>query len=145
MSLGFAGPSRNGGGAVRRTSFAPSGGFSGPRRVAAPRRVVAAPRTVTSSRPVTVQPRGDFITHYDPSRVMDLDNLKVVADMRQTGAERGEKQSGDDGVMSPSESRTGTIAAPGGVPGKPGAPGAIADNKLILPALAVAAFILLGG
>lgn len=136
MASGFA-VSRNGGG---------GGGFVGPRRISAPVRVVSAPRTVTSSRPITVTPRGqDFVSHYDPSRILDIDNLKVVADMRQSGAERGEKQSGDDGVLSPSESRTGTIAAGGGVPGKPGAPGAFADNKMIPVALAIAAFVLLGG
>jgi hypothetical protein len=134
---GFA-VSRNGGGG--------GGGFVGPRRVSAPVRVVSAPRTVTSSRPITVTPRGqDFVSHYDPSRVLDIDNLKVVADMRQSGAERGEKQSGDDGVLSPSESRSGTVTAPGGKPGAPGAPGAFADNKMIPVALAIAAFVLLGG
>ena len=131
--------SRNGGG---------GGGFVGPVRRAPVQRVVQAARTVTSSRPVTVAPRDQFVSHYDPSRVVDLDKLKVVKDMRsmpEFGEERGDTQGGDNGVMSPSESRSGTIAAGGGVPGKNGTPGTATKNNLVPLALLIAGAILLGG
>lgn len=120
------------------------GGFVGPVR-----RVVSRPAptrpVVATSRPVTITPRGqDYVSHYDPSRVIDLDRLKVVKDMRggpEFGEGRGDTQTGDNGVMSPSESAGGGR----GMPGKTGAPGTAVKNNLIPLALGAAALILLGG
>ena len=89
-----------------------------------------------------VDPQKTFIPYYDPSRIFK--DIKVVTDLRQSGAERGEVQTGDNGILSPSEAPSGAIVAGGGVPGQPVTP-AIADNKLIPIALAVAAFVLFGG
>ena len=110
----------------------------------APRRVTPAPRTVTSARPVTVQPRGEFITHYDPSRVIDLDRLKVVKDLRsgpEFAESRGDTTTGDNGVMSPSETPGGGrgMVTPTTAPGT----GIKGGGGLILAALAAA--LLLGG
>lgn len=131
--------SANGGGSR------PRGGFVGPVR----RPVVrAAPRAVTSSRPVSVMPKADFTTHYDPSRVIDLDRLKVVQDMRagpEFGEGRGDTTSGDNGVMSPSEAPSGTMATGAVRAGEPGAPGTGKIGGGGLALAAIAAYLLLGG
>jgi len=133
-------PRRNG---LRRTGggFITQGTFVKPPS----RRTVSAspPRSMVVPRSV-VAPRGDFIPYYNPARIVDLDRLKVVSDMRQSGSERGETQTGDDGVLSPSESRSGTIAAPGSSPGKTSKV-STEKNNLFPVALAVAAYILFGG
>ena len=120
--------------------YAPSGGSG----FAGPRRVVAAPRVVTSARSVSVVPRGEFVSHYDPSRVIDLDRLKVVEDMRsgpEFAEERGDSTSGDNGVMSPSESAGGGR----GMPGATAAPGTAKVGGGGLALAALAAFLLFGG
>ncbi len=139
MASGFArSVARNGGGS--------RGGFVGPVRRVVSRAISSRP-VVATSRPVTVTPRGqDFVSHYDPSRVIDLDRLKVVKDLRapeEHAAERGETQSGDNGVMSPSES--GGVATGAVRGGKPGAPGTGTTNKLIPLALLAALAIMAGG
>ena len=102
-----------------------------------------APRIVRTvvAAPVVPVIRGGptYISHYDPSRVKE--GIKVVQDLRQSGAERGETQTGDDGMLGPTDQ--GAIAPPRtGLPGAPGAPG---ENNFVPLALAVGAFLLLGG
>lgn len=117
--------------------FAPSGGFSRPV-------VRSAPRTVTSARPITVAPKATVMPFYDPSRVIDLDRLKVVKDLRQHefAPERGETQTGDGGTLGPGGTAGGRIAPPTVAPGAPGA-GITGGGGLALAA--IAALLLLGG
>lgn len=133
------------------SKWAPSGGFRRP--VVSPgyayRAAVAsqaAPRTVTSSRPVTVTPRQQFITHYDPSRVIDLDKLKVVKDMRSQGSERGETQTGDDGELGPGSTGGAFVAPPRATAtGVKTGEGAKGLTPLQLTMIAAGAFLLFGG
>ena len=66
-------------------------------------RPVSAPTApiATTARTVRQAPRATYITHYDPSRVIDIDKLKVVSDLRTEGSERGETQTGDSGITGP--------------------------------------------
>jgi len=97
------------------------------------------PAPVAKAAPVAaarVAPVRATSTYYDPSRV--IKNIKIVKDLRQSGTERGETQTGDDSILGPE-----SIAPPQtGKPGKPGTPG---KNNLVPIALAVAAFLILGG
>ena len=100
-------------------------------------------RTITATAPVVQTIRGGptYISHYDPSRV--IKGIKVVQDLRQSGTERGESQTGDDGYLGPTDT-DGRIAPPRtGLPGAPGAPGE--KNALIPLALLAGAFLLFGG
>jgi len=87
---------------------------------------------------VTQLPGGAVITPYDPSRIFK--DIKVVKDLRQSGTERGETQTGDGGML-----------GPGGLPNRyrtPGAPaekGALGLTPLQMGLLTVAGFLLLGG
>lgn len=113
-------------------------GLIGPRRYRQPPVRVAPPPRVAS--PVAARPqvtRATSIPYYSQSRIFK--DIKVVKDMRQSGTERGETQSGDSGTLGP-----GSIAPPQtGVAtnGKLVAP----QNNLIPLALAAAAFILFRG
>lgn len=148
---------RNGGGGGSR------GGFVGPRRtpvvrptggfIAPPVRYAPPPRFAPPPSPpryfdtggVAVPPglrQQDFISYYDPSRVMDVDRMRVVKDLRQSGTERGETQTGDSGMLGPG---SGDVAPPSTARGAPGAPGAPGQLPLVPIALAVAAFLLFGG
>jgi hypothetical protein len=124
---GFGPSYINGGGA----------GFVGTR--IAPKIAPAPAPAPTISKPLP--PRNGFqiptfIPYYDPSRIFE--NIQVVKDLRQSGTERGETQTGDNGILGP-----GSVAPPGtGAPGAPGAPG---KDNLVPIALVVAAFILFGG
>jgi len=112
--------------------------------------VVRGPVTIpvgTSGGNVKIQPariklpsRPDYSTYYDPSRVVDLDRIRVVKDLRQSGNERGETQTGDSGILGPGSGDGSQIASP-----STGGAKAPVKNNLIPIALAVAAFILLGG
>ena len=91
-----------------------------------------------------VMPRSDIeasIPHYDPSRIFK--DIAVVKDLRQSGTERGETQTGDGGMLGPGsigfESRYRTPAAPGT------AKGAFGLTPLQMGLLGVAGFLLLGG
>lgn len=158
---GFAAPRvmRNGGGGSFRGGFVgpsrtpvvrPTGAFIGPVRYSPPPRIAPPPsRPILFDRggvpvPTSYLPpglRADFISHYDPSRVMDIDQMRVVKDLRQSGTERGETQTGDSGMLGPG----GGVAPPGTAAGARGAPGAPGELPLVPIALAVAAFILFGG
>lgn len=133
----MAGISRFGTGSAGRARIV--SGFGTRRPVTRP-----APRAVTSARPVSVMPKADFRAHYDPSRVIDLDRLKIVQDMRaprESADDRGDTSTGDNGVMSPSESA-------GGGRGMPGTTLAPTTEKMGgggLALAAVAAYLLLGG
>ena len=80
------------------------------------------------------------IPHYDPSRVFE--DIRVVKDLRQSGTERGESQTGDGGMLGPGsigfESRYRT-------PGAPAEKGALGLTPLQMGLLGVAGFLLLGG
>lgn len=103
-------------------------------RRATPPAPVAKAAPVAAARVAPV--RATSIAYYDPSRV--IKNIKIVKDLRQSGTERGETQTGDDSILGPE-----SIAPPQtGKPGKPGTPG---KNNLVPIALAVAAFLILGG
>lgn len=82
----------------------------------------------------------ESIPYYDPSRVVDLDKLKVVDDMRQQGTERGETQTGDNGVLGPQ----GNIAPGSGIPIKQ-LPGQTKSNNNVLWLALIAGALLLGG
>lgn len=128
--------SRNGG----------SGGGGLVRRAPVPRPVAApAPRSVTSASTIRVVPKADFRSHYDPSRVVDLDRLKIVKDMRapqEFASERGETTDADPGQTGPG-STSGAFATPTrGTPLTPGTP-TKGGGGLLLAALAAA--LLLGG
>ena len=76
------------------------------------------------------------IPYYDQSRIFK--DIKVVADMRQSGTERGEMQTGDDGYLGP-----GSVAPPVTImPVKLEMP---EKNPLVPIALAIAAFFIFGG
>jgi len=80
------------------------------------------------------------IPHYDPSRIFK--DIKVVKDLRQNGAARGETQTGDRGMLGPGgvgfESRYKT-------PEAPAEKGALGLTPLQMGLLGVAGFLLLGG
>lgn len=79
--------------------------------------------------------RATTIPYYDPSRIFK--DIKVVSDLRQSGTERGEVQTGDDGFLGP-----GSIDPQEGLPT---VTPVTAKNNLVPIALAIAAFLLLGG
>lgn len=115
-------------------TYTGGGGFVGPRRVATPPRPAPGPVvTVMDARG-----RPTVIPYYDPSRIFK--DIKVVADMRQQGTERGETQTGDNGTLGPGGIAPPRIALPG-APGTPGAPG----KNALIPLALVAAFLLFGG
>lgn len=93
------------------------------------------PPTVAPVAAQTVIPQATFIPSYDPARIFK--DIKVVADLRQSGEERGEVQSGDNGTLGP-----GSIAPP-----QTGLPTAapVAKTNLAPILLAIAAFVILGG
>lgn len=97
-----------------KSNFAPSGGSSGGGFVGTVRKVapVTVPVSVRGSGTVQMQPRADFKSFYDPSRVIDVDKLKVVADLRTQGSERGETQQGDDGMLGPGSGSGAFVSAP---------------------------------
>lgn len=99
-------------------------------------------RTIAVAKPLppvvaVVPPQPTFIPYYDPSRI--IKNIRVVADLRQQGTERGEVQTGDNGTLGP-----GSIAPPR-TNGGAVAPPVTEKNVLIPIALAIGTFILLGG
>lgn len=97
----------------------------------------ATTTTVTTASRSAAPPRAAFTSYYDPSRIVDLDKLKVVSDLRTEGAERGEVQSGDDGSLGPGSSSGAFVAPPQSSP-------MIAEKKSIAPiALAALAYFLL--
>jgi len=112
----------------------------GPKKPAAvaPKPVVkaatkGAPRM---SKPVTVATKK--IAYYDPSRVIDPSQIKVVKDLR----ERGDNQAGDRGHLGPG-SRGGPFV------GRPVTPPPQPQKKELTPgqlaALGVLGFLLFGG
>jgi len=110
-------------------------GFSGPRRKQTKTQsagVAPAPIQVPIKAAI---PKASRVAYYDPSRI--IKDIKVVKDLRQSGTERGETQSGDSGTLGP-----GSIVPP--VTKTPAAPKAPGNNLLPL-ALAVGAFFLFGG
>lgn len=137
MSLGF-GPAPSG--FTYGTGGTPhGGGFLRPatRAVATTRQAIA---TAPLSRPAT------SIPYYDPSRVVDLSRLKVVKDIRSApefAEERGEVQTGDNGITGPG-STDDTFGMPQVTPDI-----APTEKPAMTPAnlglLAVAAFLLFGG
>lgn len=133
------------------STWAPSGGFKNtpvPQQVAPPvaPRPVTVPVSVKGAGSVQVSPRIDFKTFYDPSRVIDLDKLKVVADLRTEGSERGETQDGDAGTLGPG-SNSGAFVNVGKPNGKsisaPVAKEGLTPGQLAL--IALGSFLLLGG
>ncbi len=84
--------------------------------------------------------KATILPHYDPSRIFK--DIKVVKDLRQNGAARGETQTGDRGMLGPGgvgfESRYKT-------PGAPTEKGALGLTPLQMGLLGVAGFLLLGG
>ena len=87
--------------------------------------------------------RGAPVTNipvYDPSRIFK--DIKVVKDLRQSGTERGETQTGDGGMLGPGsigfESRYKT-------PGAPAKKGALGLTPLQMGMIAAGAFLLFGG
>lgn len=111
------------------------GAWATPIRVYTP---PAPPLTTTPVAPVVTQqaPRPTSIPFYDPSRIFK--DIKVVSDLRQSGTERGEVQTGDDGFLGP-----GSIAPP--QEGLPIVTVKSAQPNLVPIALAIAAFLLFGG
>ncbi len=142
---GFIGPGRTP--AVRPTGafIAPPVRYAPPRRIAPP---PSPPRLFDRGGvpvPTSLLPPGlrqDFSSYYDPSRVMDIDQMRVVKDLRQSGTERGETQTATGGFLGPG---SGDVAPPGTATGARGAPGAPGQLPLVPIALAVAAFLLFGG
>lgn len=158
MSLGF----------VRRV--AANGGGGGARPVARPtwttgRRGPSIPRTVarTVARAIPATPRSvvgdpramppqvpgltrESIPYYDPARVVDLDKLKVVKDLREPrtapefAEERGDVTSGDTGGTGPG-SGTGTFPTRA----KPTTAPILGKQGTGLALAALAAFLLLRG
>ena len=119
-------------------------GFLGPRARARIRARAAAPAAKPAAPVAPVDPmqvRATSIPYYDPSRVIKY--VKIVQDMRQQGTERGEVQTGDNETLGPG-SNDGQIAPPrtnGGVSRPP-----VTEKNVLIPiALAIGAFILLGG
>lgn len=118
-----------------------AGGMWAPRVYTPPAPPPPPPPTIiyTSAPPVatrTILPRATSIPVYDQSRIFK--DIKLVADLRQTGAERGEVQTGDNGTLGP-----GSIAPPLTV--KPTAAPVTEKNNLVPIAIAIAAFLILGG
>jgi hypothetical protein len=73
-----------------------------------------------------------FIPYYGAERIFK--DIKVVTDLRQSGTERGEVQTGGDAMLGPGDTMK--------VPTKIAAP---QQNNLVPIALAIAAFVFLGG
>lgn len=121
--------------------WAPSSGFVGSRRQPVK---IAPPAPQATIMPVpgqTIIHLPISIPYYDPSRIFK--DIKVVADMRQQGTERGEVQTGDNGILGPGSSDASQIAPP--QTGLPAAPGTVGKNNLVPIALAIGAFLLFGG
>ena len=125
--------------ALRRSRFgAPGGSIRRNTTIIRRAPVVAAPKPKGIIQRRIIQ-RATVIPYYDPSRV--IKDIKVVADLRQSGTERGETQTGDNGTLGPESiapPRTETSGTPIGVE-------LTEKNNFVPIALAVAAFILLGG
>ena len=128
---------------ARQTSFGTGGGYTAPTRT-----VAVAPRTV-ARQTISTAPlarAATSIPYYDPSRVIDESRLKFVKDIHapaEFAEERGEVQTGDNGILGPG-STNGTIAPPRVTNGiAPTRTPAVTPANLGL--LAVAAFLLFGG
>ena len=87
-------------------------------------------------------PKPRMIPFYDQSRIVPREQLTVVTDMRQTGAERGEVQEGDSGTLGP-----GSAPGPFVTPVK-SEPLQMPEKKLSgtqLALLALAGYLVFGG
>ena len=112
-----------------------AGGAWGPR--VAPTAPPRPPSVISVARNGVVTSQATNIPYYDSSRI--IKDIKVVKDMRQSGTERGETQTGDDGFLGPGSG--GRVAPPSA-----GTPVAVdVKNKWLVPAALVAAFFLFGG
>ena len=123
-------------------------GFVGPRRRTAPPPPPPPPLSPAAAlfpapRVSTPQP---FISYYSPTRIFE--DIKVVADLRQNGFERGETQTGDDGALGPLEDENhygDDSISPPQPRGKVSMAPAPKMTGLQMALLAGAAFLLFGG
>jgi len=100
--------------------------------------VQSGSQAAAQSRPtasvLSVAPRSTSIPYYSDSRIFK--DIKVVSDLRQSGSERGETQTGDSGHLGP-------VAPPKHI--LKSSPQTVDNKKLIPVALAIAAFLLFKG
>jgi len=138
MSLGFGAPPRG-------TSFGTSGSGGGGGFIRPATRAVSTVRQAIATAPLSRA--ATSIPYYDPSRVIDESRLHLVKDIRSApefAEERGEVQTGDNGITGPG-STNGMIAVPGESPdlALPETTGKLTPANLGL--LALGAFLLFGG